>query len=191
MKSGLMLGVNPKVEREENDFYATNPKALEVFLQNFPALDISLPVWEPACGKGHLSDALKNKGFTVFSSDIIDRGYPELNKQMDFLTCDIKNFKGHILTNPPFKLAEDFIKKSLEIIEEDCYVIMFLKIQFLEGKERKKLFEKYPIKYVFCHSARQQCARDGAFEKYIATTQFYAWYVWQKGFSGDTILKWI
>ena len=125
MKSGLMLGVNPKVEREENDFYATNPKALEVFLQNFPALDISLPVWEPACGKGHLSDALKNKGFTVFSSDIIDRGYPELNKQMDFLTCDIKNFKGHILTNPPFKLAEDFIKKSLEIIEEDCYVIMF------------------------------------------------------------------
>ena len=38
---------------------------------------------------------------------------------------------------------------------------------------------------------KQKCAKNAEFEKYTATTQFYAWYVWQKGFSGDTILKWI
>ena len=30
MKSGLMLGVNSNAIREENDFYATNPHAMEI-----------------------------------------------------------------------------------------------------------------------------------------------------------------
>lgn len=52
MKSGLMLGVNPNVKRQEEDFYATEPKALELFLDKLDEDNIILhsEVWEPACG---------------------------------------------------------------------------------------------------------------------------------------------
>lgn len=183
-----MLGVNNNVQREENDFYATNPKALKLFLNEFNELNNK--VWECACGKGHLSQFLTEKGYEVYSSDLVNRGYGET--PIDFLeTMSITKWDGDILTNPPFKLAERFIERAMELLKDGNKLILFLKIQFLEGQERYNLFKKYPPKYVYCHSSRQQCARDGEFDKYTSTTQFYAWYVWEKGHTGDTIIKWI
>jgi 2-polyprenyl-3-methyl-5-hydroxy-6-metoxy-1,4-benzoquinol methylase len=73
MKSGLMLGVNPNAKREENDFYATNPIALKLFLENYKELNKT--IWECSCGQGHLSKELQKQGYDVFSSDLIDRGF--------------------------------------------------------------------------------------------------------------------
>ena len=58
-------------ERQQPDYYATDPKALELLLE---LEDFSPYVWEPACGEGHLSDVLKDHGYKVKSSDIINRG---------------------------------------------------------------------------------------------------------------------
>jgi hypothetical protein len=190
MKSGLMLGVNPNTERQPEDFYATEPSALVLFIERLSQDGISInnKVWECACGKKHLSNVLSDYGHDVKSTDIVARidGVAE----QDFLqSTDV--FNGDILTNPPFNLAERFVEKGLELIEEGNKLFLFLKIQFLEGQKRKELFRQYPPKYVYCYSARQKCARDGEFEKYTATTQFYAWYVWEKGYYGDTIIRWI
>ena len=68
---------------------------------------------------------------------------------------------------------------------------MFLKLQFLEGKARKSLFKKYPPKVVYVSSARLLCAKNGEFEKYPSSAVAYAWFVWEKGFTGDPIIKWI
>lgn len=188
MKAGLMLGVNKDIEREENDFYATNPKALGLFLDNYKELNKT--VWECACGQGHLSKLLEEKGYNVYSSDLVDRGYGET--PINFLeSMSITKWDGDILTNPPFKLAELFVERGMKLLETGNHLILFLKIQFLEGQTRKKLFKRFPPKYVYCHSSRQQCARDGRFDLYTATTQFYAWYVWEKDFFGETIIKWI
>ena len=64
-------------EREENDFYSTDPHTLEIFLNALEKDKVSLHknIWECACGKGHLSEVLNKRGFTVYSSDLIDRGY--------------------------------------------------------------------------------------------------------------------
>lgn len=75
MKSALMLGVNPNATREENDFYATNPHAMEIALPHLEDVGLSKNVWECACGQGHLSKVLENNGYNVYSSDLIDRGY--------------------------------------------------------------------------------------------------------------------
>ena len=105
MKAGLMLGVNPNAKREENDFYATNPIALELFLENYKQLNKM--VWECSCGQGHLSKKLEEQGYDVFSSDLIDRGYGIT--PVNFLEQDdIKIWNGDILTNPPFNLAKIF-----------------------------------------------------------------------------------
>ena len=190
MKSGLMLGVNSNAIRQNEDFYATDPKALELFLDKFEKDGEKLNhfVWECSCGQGHLSKVLEGRGYQVLSTDLIDRGYGIVS---DFLKWDINAPRGDILTNPPFKLAEKFVEMGMEKLKDENKLFLFLKIQFLEGQKRKELFKKYPPKYVYVNSSRQLCAKDGEFEKYTSTTQCYAWYIWEKGFTGETIIRWI
>jgi len=164
MKSSLMLGVNPLAERQVDDFYATDPEALELFYKKFneDGNEIAVDVWEPSCGMGHLSRVLENHGHLVLSTDLVNRGY-----------------------------GNGGVEKGMSKLQNGHRLFLFLKIQFLEGQKRKELFKKYPPRFVYCHSSRQLCCKDAEFEKYTATTQFYAWYVWQKGFTGDTIIRWI
>lgn len=68
---------------------------------------------------------------------------------------------------------------------------MFLKIQFLEGQSRLKLFKKNPPKYVYVNSARQICAMNGKFDKYKSTAICYCWFVWEKGYIGEPVIRWI
>lgn len=70
-------------------------------------------------------------------------------------------------------------------------VAMFLKLTFLEGQKRKKLFEKYPPKTVYVFSQRQTCAMNGNFEDADSSAICYCWFVWQKGFTGAPTIKWI
>lgn len=68
---------------------------------------------------------------------------------------------------------------------------MFLKIQFLESKARRKLFRDYPPKYIYVSSSRLKCAMNGDFEKYAKSTAVcYCWYVWEKGFNGEPVVRW-
>ena len=172
-------------DREENDFYATDPIALELLCD----LEVFSPtVWECACGQGHLSEVLKNRGYNVISSDLVERGYG--HGGVDFLKTT-KQFDGDIITNPPYKYAKEFIEHALEIIGEGHKVVMFLKVQFLEGKARRKMFEKYPPKRIYVSSGRLRCAMNGDFEKYAKSNAVsYAWFIWEKGFKGETVVRW-
>lgn len=70
-------------EREKDDYYATDPIAIDKLLT------VERPnenVWECACGAGHLSERLKEHGYNVLSTDIIDRGYSDTYKLLDFLS---------------------------------------------------------------------------------------------------------
>lgn len=177
-----------KEDREENDYYATDPKAARLLLE---IEEFSNNIWECACGEGHLSRVFEENGYNVKSTDLIDRGFGITG--IDFLSDDNKEFNGDIITNPPYKYAKEFIEKSLEIIPDGKKVAMFLKIQFLEGKARKKLFISNPPKTIYVSSSRLLCAKNGDFEKMIAgggSAVAYAWYVWEKGFDGTTQLKW-
>lgn len=172
-------------ERETNDCYATEPKALEMLCE----LETFAPnIWECACGEGHLSEVLKNKGYNVISSDLIDRGYGYGG--IDFLKST-KQFDGDIITNPPYKYAKEFVEHALEIVSEGHKVVMFLKLQFLEGKARRKMFEKFPPKLIYVSSGRLRCAMNGDFEKYAKSNAVtYAWFIWEKGFKGDPVVRW-
>lgn len=174
-------------DRELHDYYATEPKAAELLceLETF-----SPTIWECACGEGHLSEVLKTKGYKVLSSDLVDRGYGKGG--IDFLNCQTK-FVGDIITNPPYKYAKEFVEHALEIITNGHKVAMFLKVQFLEGKARKELFEKYPPKKIYVSSSRLLCAKNGDFEsmrKGGGSAVAYAWFIWEKGYTGDTIVRW-
>lgn len=174
-------------EREQNDYYATSPKAAELLLE-IEDLDKNDPIWECSSGENHLADVFREHGYRVRTSDIVKR--TETTEQLDFLSEGVTEWDGNIVTNPPYKYADEFVQKALDIIPPGKKCIMFLKLQFMEGKRRRKLFEKYPPKRVWVSSSRLACAKNGEFGVHSGSAVAYAWFVWEKGYSGETKLKW-
>jgi len=173
-------------EREGRDFYATHPDTTRKLLEKER---FSKNVWECACGRLDMSRVLEKYGYNVRSSDIEDRVG---NEVLDFLSSK-EPWNGSIVTNPPFKYAQEFVEKALELLPNSEKCAFLLRIQFLEGIKRRKLFDENPPKTVYVFSKRAFCARNGEFEKYkgVGSAIAYAWFVWQKGYKGDTVVKWI
>ncbi len=172
-------------ERETHDYYATEPKALLELLkyENF-----STDVWECACGEGHLSKVLCDYGYNVKSTDLIQREYGQGN--IDFLQC-AETFDGDIITNPPYKYAQEFVEHALSLIPDGRRVVMLLKLTFLEGKARQQLFLQNPPKTIYVFSGRVKCAKNGDFNSIGSSAVAYAWFIWEKGFKGEPIIKWL
>lgn len=175
-------------ERQSEDYYATTPKAAELLLE---LETFSKNIWECACGEGHLSKVFKKAGYSVMSTDLVDRGFGEPG--INFLEINDYVWDGDIITNPPYKYGREFVEKSLQLVPKGNKVAMFLKLQFMEGKARKKLFLENPPKTIYVSSSRLMCAKNGQFDDMIAgggSAVAYAWYVWEKGFNGTTQVKW-
>lgn len=184
----LGASAHSHTEREENDYYATDPSAIDDLLEHE---DFNDWIWECACGEGHLAKRLKDFGYKVIASDLIDHGYPD-TKVLDFLKFDMKNqiAKIDIITNPPYKYSVEFIKKALSVIQDGCKVAMFLKITSLEGEKRyNQLYKDNPPVRIHVYVKRKACAKNGDFFGQSAVC--YAWFVWEKGFKGKPILDWI
>lgn len=171
-------------DREQHDFYATEPKAVELLLNKE---SFKFSILEPCCGMNHITKVLESRGYHVTASDLVDRGVGAEIK--DFL--DYTEWRGDIVTNPPYSKALEFIEHSLRITERGATIAMFLKIQFLEGKKRKEFFKKHPPKHIYVASSRLRCAKNGDFDKYGSSAVCYAWFVWVNGYQGEPTVRWI
>lgn len=186
---GTKDGSNP--DRQKDDFYATDPKATKMCLSELKKYyDTSLwDVWEPAAGMGHISNTLKEEGINVAKeSDLVDRGIGATIE--DFLKTESMGNSNVIFTNPPYKIAEEFLSHFLDIADDGDLYVFLGRIQFLEGVKRRKIFDNNPPKYVFVHSKRINCWKDGK-EVDEKSAMCYSWYVFEKGYKGDTIVKWL
>lgn len=178
-------------DRQNEDYYATDKVAIDGLNSVW---EIPQNIWECACGEGDLSKRLEELGHIVYSTDLVDRGYGIGG--VDFLkTTETPQDCTCILTNPPYNRALEFVNHSLELLPQGGYCVMFLKTTFLESKKRyNKLFSINPPKYMFQFVSRVLCAKNGDFETMIAgggSAVSYAWFVFQKGYKGDTIIRWI
>lgn len=170
--------------RESYDYYATDPKALELLLsyENFKN------VLEPACGEGHLSKVFEKHNIKVISSDFIDRNYGDVQDFFQYTKWD-----GDIVTNPPYRYALEFVEHALKISSKGKKIAMFLKLQFLESNKRKALFVNNPPARIYVSSNRLHCAKNGDFEqvkKNGGSAVAYAWFIWLNGYQGETKVKW-
>lgn len=176
-------------ERSENDYYGTNPESVKSLLKNETFNKEN--IWEPCAGHHLLSNVLKDSGYIVKESDICEYdGYE--HALIDFLELDesIIKYNGDIITNPPYNLSNKFVVKALNLVEPGCKVAMFLRTLFLEGQTRyNSIFKENPPKTVYVFSRRQVCSKNDDFTEGSAVA--YAWFVWEKGFKGDPIIKWI
>ncbi len=195
LSGGQLAGGNSATEKADNDFYATDPKTVRLFLNK--ALEdgaIDLPagsIWEPACGNGNIMEVVKEY-FPLCSwrsTDLIYRGYGK--GEIDFLKSDFN--ADLIITNPPFSLINEFIKKGIEL--SNHYVIYLAKIQTLETVERKSILKNSPLKYIYVHSSRQATWKNGEplapNGKKWATTMCLAWFIWDKEYKGEPIVRFV
>lgn len=177
-------------ERVHLDYYATDPDTVRELLKRE---SFSCDVIEPACGGGHISNTLEEAGYNVLSFDIVNRGYPKQEMEMDFLNWAPSYGKNtrDIITNPPYSMAREFVEHALNISVDTTKVAMFLKLTFLEGKNRRELFDVHPPKTVYVLRSRVDCWRNGVKPDRASKAVCYAWFVWEKGFKGDPVIKWI
>ena len=169
-------------EREENDFYPTPAYAVQELLDRE---QFNHWVLEPACGEGDISKCLIKNGYEVYSSDLINRGY---GHQIDFFDC--KGWHGDIITNPPYKLALDFVLKAKQLSKGK--IAMFLKTVWLESESRYEMFQDkaFPLKTVYQFSKRVTLTKNGVKMKNSGMIA-YAWYVWDKNYEGKPTIEWI
>lgn len=129
-------------DRIEHDFYETPEWCTQVLLDNIRLYNNEV-IWEPACGRGAITEVLARAGHTVISSDLIDRNYGTVS---DFLTADGTPHNGvtHIITNPPYgEAAEDFLVKALDLMMPiNGAVSMLLRNEYDCAKKRKYLFNE-------------------------------------------------
>ena len=172
-----------KVNRERDDFYPTPAYAVEALLDR-EIFDGQ--IWEPACGDGAISKVLKARDYSVQSTDLVDRGYG--TPRIDFL-MEFKTQAPNIITNPPFKNATAFAYKALTLATRK--VAFLCRIQFLEGIERRTLFDTYPPKMVLVFSERLTLWRNGIATSESSGTNAFAWYIWDHDYNGVPQLGWI
>lgn len=171
-------------ERQNEDFYATDPVATEWLLKLENIHDV---VIDNSVGEGDLMFPIIKSGRKVIGFDIVNRfsqhpGFEFRNENwLDFNPDKLLN--ADIIFNPPYKLAQEFVEHSINLVEEGRKVCAFLKLQFLEGKKRKELFEKYPPKIVYVSSSRILCAKNADFtgmREAGGSAVAYAWFIWEK-----------
>jgi len=193
LKGTSLVGGSVNYERVDNDFYATDKNSVRDLFDNY---DLKGKIFfEPCIGQGHIAEVIKEyfPKSQVIGCDIVNRGYPNTIVK-DFLKEDIKVNPDWIITNPPYKNAREFIEKSLNM--SNVGVAMFLKIQFLEGQGRKEWLKNSPLKYIYVFSKRQDPLRDGLelnpkTGKKWGSTMCFAWFVWEGGYNGEPIVRWI
>lgn len=175
--------VIPSEDREKDHFYPTPEPATLALLK---AERFTPKVWECACGDGAISRLLEAAGHEVISTDLMDRGYGAA--RIDFL-MEQRLLAPSIITNPPFKLAEQFVMHALNLGAEK--VAMMLRLAWLEGSQRKALFESTPLARVHVASRRLNMARGGTDLGGGGGSMIaFAWFVWDRSHSGAPELAW-
>lgn len=186
------LGTHSDKERHKDDYYATDPRAVKDLIAMLNKHNIEIPkeIVETSVGGGHIAKEFEKIGCNVTGYDIVDRGYPNTIIR-DYLTVDKLPDGCMVIENPPFKRNIEFIKHSLSLIKNGQYICTFQKIQFLESQERKLFFEENPPKYVFVFSKRVKTYINGDMSDKQSSAMCFCWFVFEKGYHGDTVVKWI
>src|SRR5262245_57265802 len=166
------------------DLYETPIEAVTslMFAERLP-----LRIWEPAAGRGAIVRPLRAAGHTVLASDLVDYGEPTHFPFRDFL-MERKAPDGTqaIVTNPPFKLAEQFVAHALELCP---LVIMLLRLAFLESDRRTGILEGCGLARVHVYRKRlPMMHRDAWAGRKANSGMAFAWFVWQRGYAGAPTL---
>lgn len=169
----------------KDDLYETPPVAVWALLK---AEKLPLCIWEPACGPGSIVRVLRAAGHHVIATDLVNYGLEDSQSGIDFLMeCQAAAGVEAIVTNPPFKLAGEFVARALELCPK---VVMLLRLAFLESDKRTPILDNGHLARVHVFRKRlPMMHRHGWGGKHANSGMAFAWFVWDREHSGDPILR--
>lgn len=187
MSDAAMVG-KPRYVREDADAYFTPAWCTEALLKRWSPVGA---VWEPAAGRGDMAKVLTDSGYNVFATDLHEHkgAVTQIKKDIDFLEpSDFLMGCFSIVTNPPYTLAERFIRRALEVTAPGRgSVAMLLRHEYDCAKTRRDLFAEHP------HFARKitLIRRPRWFaDTKTSPRHSFAWYVWDARHRGPAVLEW-
>jgi hypothetical protein len=136
-------------------------------------------IWEPACGPGSIVKVLLAHGHDVVASDIENFGF---NGVADFLTLRLGYTDRTIVTNPPYRLAEQFVRQAVTF---SPLVIMLLRLAFLESVRRTNILEKSGLARIHVFRNRLPMMHRKNWDGPKASSAMpFAWFCWERGYTG-------
>lgn len=187
--AGLVSGTGntrAALSERKDDLYETPPEAVRALMrvEKLPRI-----IWEPACGPGAIARELRNAGHGVHATDLVNY---ESNQQdafgRDFLMeRTIPPKTEAIITNPPFKLASEFVECALILCPK---VIMLLRLAFLESERRTPILENGYLARVHVFRKRLPMMHRAGWDGPINSNSgmAFAWFVWDRYHTGPTEL---
>ena len=176
---------NKRLNKSNHDLYQTSSWAIQVMLTELLSeLKVDWSYLEPCNGYNVITDVLDQNGFKkVYRLDIDQDCVAD--EYVDFLNWEPPELFNCVVMNPPYKLNNrcEFINKALQVVEDKGLVITLSRILFVESAKRADFFKQFPPKYILVHKRRLAFGMKSGIG--------YAWFVFQKGHQGPTILKWI
>lgn len=165
-----------KAKRSKTDFYQTPYNLTRLLLQNET---FQGSILEPACGQNAIVDILQEKYSDITAQDI----------EKDFLLET--NHYDNIITNPPYRIANDFILKAKELANRK--IAMLMPLNYLHGNRRfNKIWKDstFPlarvlvfVRYCYLNAEKRETAPGGMLA--------YAWFIFDKEHKGETTLSWL
>lgn len=170
--------------RDSLDFFPTpawGTRALCEYI--LPQFDLEFRlgmVWEPACGEGHMVEVLAEYFHDAIGSDVHDygRGYPV--GSFVGVGADVMKLNSApqwIITNPPFNLAEEFVRRAL--VTATVGVAMLARTTFIESDTRFPLFSGIAFA-ANCPFASRLPMVQGQWDPKASSATSYAWFIWLK-----------
>jgi hypothetical protein len=175
----------PLSERGD-DLYETPEVAVESLLR---IEQLPHSIWEPACGPGAIARVLRRHGHDVWATDLVNYSSRDQDDYgYDFLLFPWANDRPFdaIVTNPPFKLAQEFVAKALELCPK---VVMLLRLAFMESERRRPILDNGKLARVHVYRKRLPMMHRAGWEGRKANSGMaFAWFVWDREHEGPTEL---
>ena len=178
-------------ERDEHDWYV---EPYECSLALFEAEEMPDPIWDPACGLGRILWSGKEYNKDIFGSDIVRRS-TYCNVVSDFFSNDFRPKFFSIVSNPPFRHAENFVRRAIAVTPEGGKIAMLLPLVWMAGFSAKRdWLPESPLRRIYSISPRPSMPPGAVIAAGIRPgngTKDFAWFVWEKGFSGSAELRFL
>lgn len=178
------------IKDRKDDLYESPEVAVRALLK---AECIPLTCWEPACGPGAIVRVLRASGRAVIATDLVDYGCPDSESRRDFL-MERKAPDGvpAIVTNPPFKLAEEFVEHAIKLVPE---VYMLMRVAFLEGLRWERALKPH-LARVHVFAPRLPMMHRAGWDGPVNSNSgiAFAWFAFQRDWArkgGKPTIEWI
>lgn len=187
--SHAVMAQRHKLKNDILDDFPTPPWATRALLEHV-IKDRSIKngsCLEPACNRGYMSNVLCEYFKEVTSSDVADYGY---GKVINYLSGAYKKDSyDWVITNPPFRLAEEFLIESFKVARKG--VAILARTVFLESVGRyDRVFKQNPPTF-FAQFTERVPMIKGKLDKKASTATGYAWFVWNFHENNNSQLVWI